>query len=315
MFADYFKKLNSCTIKLIKENDGTAIILMLVIVSVLFIFTSFLVRKVVINATMVEKSGQEQESYAIAKQGILYALDRLNNSEGTAPDYDSTGWLNGENWDSGNWNSYDLNGDGENEVEIRIDKDDIPHPQDSDPAFDSTDDDNEDQSYITIESRDSARKLVTLQAIARNDSPLLDYVRLVNSDTLLGNDFFDAAASGSTSLIQGDAPFSILGNVSWASGSSNNIILNGTDSKALIYGNISNDSVDGLNINGADAKQGYSYFSDPDDSSYDDPDLFDTAGGRYFSSAHLPSCYDHSETPNPVYYYGGPQNISWPEIK
>ena len=84
--------------KRIKENNGTAIILMLVIVSVLFIFTSFLVRKVVINTTMVEKSGQEQESYAIAKQGILYALDKLNTWDGTSPDYDSTSWLNSANW-------------------------------------------------------------------------------------------------------------------------------------------------------------------------------------------------------------------------
>ena len=248
------EKLNSYTINLIKKNDGTAIILMLVVVSVLFIFTSFLVRKVIINTTMVEKSGQEQESYAIAKQGILYALDKLNTWQGTAPDYDSTSWVNGENWDAGNWNSYDLNGDGENEVEIRIDKDDIPHPEDSDPAFDSTDDDNEDQSYMTIESRDSAKKLVTLQAIAKNNSPLLDYVRFVNSDTLLGDYFFYAAASDSTSLIQGDAPFSVLGDVTWASGSTNNIILSGTKSKTLIYGTISNDGVDELKINGNNAK-------------------------------------------------------------
>jgi competence protein ComGC len=299
--------------KRIKENNGTAIILMLVVVSVLFIFTSFLVRKVIINTTMVEKSGQEQESYAIAKQGILYALDKLNTWQGTAPDYDSTTWLNGENWDAGNWNSYDLNDDGESEVEIRIDKDDIPHPENSDPAFDSTDDDNEDQSYITIESRDSARKLVTLQAIAENNSPMLDYVRFVNSDTVFVDDTFDQ--SNSTSLIQGEAPFCILGNVTWQSGSKNDIQLVETTSKALIYGTISNDGVDDLEINNGDAKQGYYYFFDPDDSSYDDPDLFDTATGHYFSSAHLPSCYDYSETPSPVYYYGGPQSISWPEIK
>ena len=299
--------------KKIKENDGTAIILMLVIVSVLFIFTSFLVRKVIINTTMVEKSGQEQESYAIAKQGILYALDKSNTWQGTAPDYDSTNWLNAQNWEEEDWNSYDLDSDGENDVQIRIDKDDIPHS--NDPAFDSTDDDNEDQPYITIESRDSARKLVTLQAIAKNNSPLLDYVRFVNSDTLLGDDFFDEAGSGKTSLIQGDAPFSVLGNASWASGSTNDITLAG-DSKAIVYGNIRDDGVDELKINGDKPnKPGYSYFFDPDDSSHDDPDLFDTAEGHYFSSAHLPSCYDYSETPSPAYYYGGPQSISWPEIK
>jgi hypothetical protein len=73
--------------------------------------------------------------------------------------------------------------------------------------------------------------------------------------------------------------------------------------------------VSSLQINGSSAKNDYFYFFDPDDSSYDDPDLFDTAEGRYFSSAHLPSCYDYSETPSPVYYYGGPQSPSWPEIK
>ncbi len=302
--------------KKIKENNGTAIILMLVIVSVLFIFTSFLVRKVIINTTMVEKSGQEQESYAIAKQGILYALDKLNTWQGTAPDYDSTNWLNAQNWEEEGWNSYDLDSDGESEVQIRIDKNDIPHPESSDPAFDSTDDDNEDQSYITIESRDSARKLVTLQAIAKNNSPMLNYVKFVNSDTLLGDNFFDEAASGSTSLIQGDAPFSVLGNVSWKSGSTNNIILSGTESKALIYGSIGNKGVSSLQINGSNAKNDYFYFFDPDDSSYDNPDLFDTAEGHYFSSAHLPSCYDYSEPASiPAYYYGGPQSASWPEIK
>ncbi|GAG94294.1 unnamed protein product, partial [marine sediment metagenome] len=263
---------------------------------------------------MVEKSGKEQESYAIAKQGILYALDNLSTWQGTDPDYDSTTWLNAQNWDAGNWNSYDLDGDGESEVQIRIDKDDIPHPENSDPAFDSTDDDNGDQPYITIESRDSARKLVTLQAIAKNNSPLLDYVRFINSDTVLEDDFFDKAASISTSLIQGDAPFCILGDVSWASGSSNDLIL-ATDSKALVYGNISNEGVSGLQINGSPAKSKYFYFFDPDNPFYDDPTLFDTAGGHYFSSAHLPSCYDYSETPSPVYYYGGPQSVSWPEIE
>jgi len=309
------EKLDSHTIKLIKKNNGTAIILMLVVVSVLFIFTSFLVRKVIINTTMVEKSGQEGESYAIAKQGILYALDKLNTWQGTAPDYDSTAWLNGENWEEEDWNSYDLNDDGESEVQIRIDKDDIPHPENSDPAFDSVDNDNGDQPYITIESRDSAKKLVTLQAIAKNNSPLLTYVRFVNSDTVLEDDFFDEAASSSISLIQGDAPFSVLGNVSWASGSTNNIILSGTESKALIYGSIGNKGVSSLQINGSNPKNDYFYFFDPNDPSYDDPVLFDTAEGHYFSSAHLPSCYDYSETPSPAYYHGGPQSASWPEIK
>jgi len=297
--------------RLIKENNGAAMILMLVVVSMLFIFTSFLVRKVVINTTMVEKSGKEQESYAIAKQGILYALDKLNTWEGTDPDYDSTTWLNAQNWDAGNWNPYDLDGDGENDVQIRIDKDDIPHPENSDPTFDSADDDNGDQPYVTIESRGSAKKLVTLQAIAKNNSPLLSYVRFVNSDTSFQDNTFDETGEGS--LIEGDAPFCILGDVSWASGSSNNLIL-ATGSKALVYGSISNEGVNSLRINGSNANSGHSYFFDPDDASYDNPALFDTADGHYFSSAHLPSCYDYSG-PTTTYYYGGVQSASWPEIK
>ena len=74
--------------------------------------------------------------------------------------------------------------------------------------------------------------------------------------------------------------------------------------------------MDELKINDNNAKQGYYYFFDPDDPSYDDPDLFDTADGYYFSSAHLPSCYDYSGPgSSPAYYYGGPQSASWPEIK
>jgi len=170
--------------KLMKKNHGTAIILSLVIVSVLFILTSFLVRKVLTNTAMVEKTGEEQESHALAKQGILYALDKLNTWEGIDPEYDPTAWLNGENWDEDDWNPLDLNGDGENNVRIRVDKDDIPHPEDDDPAFDSKDDDNEDRGYITIESQDLPKKLVTLQAITKNTSPLLVYVRFINSDAV-----------------------------------------------------------------------------------------------------------------------------------
>ncbi|GAJ02528.1 unnamed protein product, partial [marine sediment metagenome] len=141
-------------------------------------------RKVVTNTTMVEKAGEEQKSYALAKQGILHALDKLNTWDGIEPDYDPTDWLNGQNWDEDNWNPFDLNGDGQNDVGIRVDKDDIPHPENNDPVFpqDPEDNDNGDLNYITIESRDLPKKLVTLQAIAKNNSPLLDYVRFINSD-------------------------------------------------------------------------------------------------------------------------------------
>jgi len=279
---------------------------------VLFILTSFLVRKVLTNTAMVEKAGEEQESYALAKQGVLYALDKLNTWEGTDPDYDPTAWLNGQNWDEDDWNPYDLDGDGENDVQIRVDKDDIPHPDDNDPSFDSEDDDNGDPNYITIESQDLRKKLVTLQAITRNTSPLLKYVRFINSDTDFGNNTF--GQTGSESLIQGDAPFCIVGNVTWESGSTNNLILSDSDSKAIIYGKISNGEVNSLQINSADPDTDYYYFFDPDDASYDDPAAFDTGYGRYFSSAHLPSCYDYSGG-TPTFYDGGTQATFWPEIK
>jgi len=282
--------------KLMKENHGTAIILSLVIVSMLFILTSFLVRKVLTNTTMVEKTGEEQESYALAKQGILYALDKLNTWNGTDPKYDPTDWTPNE-VEQGNWSDY-------SNYSLMVYKDHIP----TSGGY------TEEEGYITIESRDLPKKLVTLQAIAENTSPLLNYLRFINSDTDFGNNTF--GQTGSESLIQGDAPFCIVGNVTWESGSTNNLILSGSDSKAIIYGNISNGGVDELKINDDNAKQGYYYFFDPDDASYDDPDLFDTADGYYFSSAHLPSCYDYSVPgPSPAYYYGGPQSASWPEIK
>jgi len=296
-----------------EEESGAAMILILVIVSVLFILTSFLVRKVVVNATMVEKTTKEQQSYALAKQGIVYALDRLNTWEGSSPDYDSTDWLNGENWEEENWNPFDLNDDGENDVQLRIDKDDIPHPQDNDPAFDSEPegDDNGDPSYITIESQNFAKKLITLQVIAKNNSPLLDYVRFVNSATFFEDNTF--GQDDSSSLIQGDTAFCVLGNVAWERDSSNDLRLSG-DNKAIIYGTIGNHGIDSLKINGHTPHGGYYYFFDPDDPPYDDPALFDTADGHYFSSVHLPSCYDYSGG-TPTFHYGSTQTISWPEIK
>ncbi len=299
----------------IMGNRGTAIILSLIIVTVLFILTSFLIRKVVTNTMMVRKAMDEQASFAPAKQGILYAMDQLNTSDGYSPNYDPSDWPGSGNK---NWIELDLdNNDGDDDVttgdkecRVRVDKGDLPPD-----VFDLSDLDN-DSTYITIESQDLPKKSVTLQAVAENTTPLLKYIRFVNSDTVLGDDFFDEASDSSTSLIQGDAPFSVLGNVRWQSGSTNDIILSGTESKTLIYGSIGNEGASSLQINGSNAKGGYSYFFDPDDPSYDDPDLFDTAEGHYFSSAHLPSSYDYSEPgSSPAYYYGGPQSASWPEIK
>jgi len=294
-----------------KNNQGTAIILSLLIVSVLFILTSFLVRKVVTNTTMVAKTGEEQESYALAKQGILYALDKLNTWDGADPDYDPTDWpeTGNKNWIELDLNNKDEDNDvttGDKECRVRVDKDDLP------PNVFVSPDPNDDSNYITIESQDLPKKLVSLQAITKNTSPLLDYVRFINSDTIFGDQTF-GDPNDDDYLIQGDAPLCILGNVTWQSGSTNDLVLN-SDSKAIIYGTISNGGATNLDINGADPQSGYYYFFDPDDSSYDDPAVFDTAYGHYFSSAHLPSCYDYSSG-TPTFHYGGTQVTFWPEIK
>lgn len=292
----------------VAQNRGTAIILSLIIVTVLFILTSFLIRKVVTNTMMVRKAGEEQEGYALAKQGILYALDQLNTSEGYSPDYDSTDWpgTGNRNWIELDLDNKDEDNDvttGDKECRIRVDKDDLP------PNVFVSPDPNDDSNYLTIESQDLPKKLVTLEAITENSSPLLSYVRFINSDTVFGNDFFGQTGT----LIQGDAPLCILGNVTWASASSNNLILNGYDSKAIIYGTISNGGVTNLQINGNSPQSDYYYFFDPDDPSYDDASLFDTADGHYFSSAHLPSCYDYSGG-TPSFYDGSTQGTFWPQI-
>ena len=302
------KKVRKCY-KLLKKNQGTAIILSLVIVSVLFILISFLVRKVLTNTAMVEKTGEEQKSYALAKQGILYALDQLNTWEGTDPDYDPTDWpeTGNKNWIELDLNNKDEDNDvttGNKECRVRVDKDDLP------PNVFVSPDPNNDSNYITIESQDLPKKLVNLQAITKNTSPLLDYVRFINSDTIFGDNTF---GSGAGFLVQGDAPLCVLGNVTWQNGSSNNLILSGSDSKAIIYGNISNGGVDSLQINDDPPQSGYYYFFDPNDSSYDDPAAFDTAEGHCFSSAHLPSCYDYSSG-TPTFYEGSTQATFWPQI-
>ncbi|GAI32940.1 unnamed protein product, partial [marine sediment metagenome] len=170
-----------------KNNQGTAIILSLLIVSVLFILTSFLVRKVVTNATMAEKTGEEQQSYALAKQGILYALDQLNTWDGTDPEYDPTDWTpNGV--EQGNWSDY-------SNYSLMVYKNHIP----TSGGY------TEEESYITIESRDLPKKLVTLQAIAKNDSPLLDYVRFINSEVRFSsNTTFGDVNSGALFHINGN---------------------------------------------------------------------------------------------------------------
>ncbi|GAH56188.1 unnamed protein product, partial [marine sediment metagenome] len=170
-----------------KNNQGTAIILSLVIVSVLFILTSFLVRKVLTNTAMMEKAGEEQESYGLAKQGVLYALDKLNTWDGIEPDYDPTDWTPNE-VEQGNWSDY-------SNYSLMVYKDYIP----TSGGYTQKD------GYITIESRDLPKKLVTLQAIADNTSPLLEYVRFINSDvSFLSLQGFGDSANGAPFHINGD---------------------------------------------------------------------------------------------------------------
>ena len=79
-----------------KKEQGIALVLSLMVISVLFIFTSFLVRRVITNTVMVGKTKDEYTSYTLAKEGILYAINRLNNSIE-------------ENWpEDENWHEYDL---------------------------------------------------------------------------------------------------------------------------------------------------------------------------------------------------------------
>ncbi|MEA3485205.1 MAG: hypothetical protein U9R03_00665, partial [Candidatus Aerophobetes bacterium] len=162
-------------------------------------------------------------------------------------------------------------------------------------------------SYITIKSRDLPKKLVNLEAVADSKSPLTKYVRFISSDTTFGNNTFGDTGSGA--LIEGRAPFCTLGDLTWESGSSNDLTLT-SDGKAVVYGRITSfdETSTTLKINDSSPDLGYYYYTDPSD-----PKLFDTAGGQYFDLAHLSSSYDHSSG-SATFHYGEPKSISWPEI-
>jgi hypothetical protein len=294
--------------KLMKRNRGTAIILSLVIVSVLFILTSFLVRKVLTNTTMVEKSQEEQKSYALAKQGILYVLDRLNNSD------KAEAWPGNKNWLEIDLDNKDDDNDvttGDKECRVRVDKDDLPPD-----IFLSGSDPNNDDGYITIESQDLPKKLISLQGITDYTSPLLKYIRFINSDTTFEDinpapsdrDMF--GESGSGAICQEEAPFYILGELTWADGSSNNLVLTRDKNKAIVCDKINpfDEATTRLEINGNLSDADHHYYTDPSD-----PTLFDTAEGHYFDLEHLPSSYDYSSG-NPTFYYGILPSLLWPEI-
>ncbi len=291
-----------------KNNQGTAIILSLLIVSVLFILTSFLVRKVVTNTTMVEKTGEEQESYALAKQGILYALDQLNTWDGTDPDYDPTDWTPNE-IEQGNWSDYSNYG-------LMVYKDHIP----TSSGY------IEKEGYITIESRDLPKKLVTLQVIAENTSPLLEYVRFINSNVRFSsNTTFGDVNSGALFHINGDLildgddneiyleddqSFEVAGEItSYDSGSAQ------TDKVKILPANGASFSSKTLDDNGS-GTDGYGFTGTIVNGEYSqlDPEAFNTVQGRYFDGVHLPSSYDYSEDPDNPQYVSGKSIIFWPQI-
>jgi len=279
------------------RNEGVAMILSLVIVSVLFIFTSFLIRSVVTNTKIIRKAEEEETGYALAKAGILYAINQLNTSEGFPPPYhppyEPTEWPGNSDWNDYNLDNDTNTGDSSgNDVSLRVRKEN-PGP-----------------NYITIESKDLPKKLVTLEGIADSKSPLLKYIRFIASQVSFGNNMF--GSSSSSAICQGEAPLCIMDNLIWKSGSSNNLIITGNN-KALILGRIINQGVTSLLINNSSADSGHYYFFDPDNPAYNNPDQFDTAQGCYFSIAHLPSCYDYSGG-STNFYYGGPQSIFWPQI-
>ena len=292
-----------------KNNQGTAIILSLLIVSVLFILTSFLVRKVVTNTTMVEKTGEEQQSYALAKQGILYALDQLNTWDGTDPEYDPTDWTPKE-VEQGNWSDY-------SNYSLMVYKNHIP----TSGGY------TEEEGYITIESRDLPKKLVTLQAIAKNDSPLLNCVRFINSEMRFSsNTTFGDVNNG--------APFHINGNLI-LDGDANEIYLEDNQrfevaGEIISYdsGSAQTDKVKILPANGASfsrktldddgsGSDGYGFTGtivNGDEYSQLDPEAFNTVQGRYFDGVHLPSSYDYSEDSDNPQYVRGKSIIFWPQI-
>ena len=293
---------------ILKNNQGTAIILSLIVVTVLFILTSFLIRKVVTNTMMVRKTKEEQESYALAKQGILYSLDQLNTSKGYSPDYDPTDWPGDTNW-----HDYDLDGDistgdsSGNDITLKVEK--------GTPA-----------GHITIESQDLPKKLVTLQAIAKNNSPLLEYVRFINSDvSFTAGQTFDDTTYGSLvhineNLILTDANFlylntvegdrlEVAGEIRPATSSTTVTISDPAGNLSDVTLDADDDNTDGYKCGFTKDASGNLLASEKFDTAYDD---VVQDNGRYFDGAHLPSSYDESGV-SPRYVTGNAL-LRWPLI-
>ncbi len=292
------------------ENRGTAILLSLIIVTVLFILTSFLIRKVVTNTMMVRKADEEQKSYALAKQGVLYALDQLNTSEGYSPDYDPTDWPGDTNW-----HDYNLDGDistgdsSGNDVTLKVEK--------GTPT-----------GHITIESQNLPEKLVTFQAIAKNHSPLLDYIRFLNSDVrFTAGQTFDDTTYGSLIHINGDLTltganflylnthidrgdrFEVAGEISPGASGTTVTISDPEDNLSDVTLDANDDNTDGYKCGFTRDSSGNLLAQEKFDTAYDD---VVKNNGRYFDGAHLPYSYDQSGA-SPLYVSGNAL-LRWPLV-
>jgi len=285
-----------------KDEEGAALILTILIAGVLFILSSFLINKVLVNTKIIEKAKEEEESYALAKEGMLYAVEQLNASD------QSTDWPG-----DSNWNNYHLDDDTGDEsgydVSIKVEKD-TP------------------SGYITIKSTDLPRKLVTLQGVANYKSPLTKYVRFINSDTTFGDTTFGEEGSGTS--IEGRAPIHINGNLILGTNTINLYTTSDTtkwdkfevtgetqpinDAATITIkdptGTISSKTLDANNDNSDGKNCGFTVNAA---GNLLDSLKFDTVSGRYLDLAHLPSCYDYSSG-SPTFYYGGSRSIFWPEI-
>ncbi|GAI15643.1 unnamed protein product, partial [marine sediment metagenome] len=172
------------------------------------------------------------------------------------------------------------------------------------------------------ESQDLPKKLVTLQGIAKNNSPLLNYVRFINSDaTFSSPQTFGGLFNG--------APFHVNGNLTLTG--VNNIYLDTPRNDKFeiaqeILATTSSDTVNILDQTGTylasnlnavandGGNNGFSLVYDAENSKWvKEPENFNTASGRYFDGKHLPSSYDRSDPDNPQ-CVSGESIIFWPQI-
>lgn len=280
---------------LIKKEEGMAILLSLVIVSVLFIVTSFLIRQVVMNAMMVGRFQQERVARAIARQGVLYAVYNLSTSH----QY--------ENWGSGGRVSVDLDGDGTDDVELEV-------------TLDSPS-----SGYITIESwnlstRNLPPGLMTLQGVGTYSRGfLLSYGRFINETAYFSGFTFGDATSGFPFRLNNDLILEGT-NTFWVDDTRGDRIEVGGDivarnSTTLVnLRNTSGTLDETLDANEDNADGRKCGFTRIGRGTWLNSSLFSTVGGRYFDGFHLPSSWDLTGS-SPQYVRGsGKKTLTLPQI-